>query len=485
MFTETARGALTTETRGQNSFYNTRNQGFAEQKVALLPKEFWEVPKTFEKQYRVIKFQAGLIPVLKHGTGDQKPHGSWANGYTAEETARMDELSNSGPALEDLDEILNSMQSPNPGLGDFRMIVENDQDMYESATEGIDERVAAALARNQEISPNHEFTAQEKSELYENVQRDMIDAYIDENSDDLHADYEASMGLGDTQKLLYEAQAFFEDIYNTEHAVENSAGEYVTSLSSEVTSVDALRNDVGGEYRDTIVLNGKITDDDDNFAGEFQRVFYKKDGVWMVEHSLLKIQDGYKGLGFGKQFIQRQEDWYAQRGFGAITVSTAWDGARVWARSGFDWDTRRIARDMIELNDNAANDPDFRIGTPVRKEFDALMSRVFSDYSSNESGWSGTKMRKMTEENFPLPSDFAMIGYSAKESSTYISPVTQEEKVEYTWAGQRFLQDRNLHYTKVLTAEGRNLFEGPIDRDGDGLVYDGTSREKPVSTVKS
>jgi hypothetical protein len=122
MFTETARGALTTETRGQNSFYNTRNQGFAEQKVALLPKEFWEVPKTFEKQYRVIKFQAGLTPVLKHQEHDQRTHGSWANGYTAEETARMDELQNYGPALEDLDEIINSMENPNPGMDDFRRI---------------------------------------------------------------------------------------------------------------------------------------------------------------------------------------------------------------------------------------------------------------------------------------------------------------------------------------------------------------------------
>jgi hypothetical protein len=50
MFTETARGALTTETRGQNSFFNNRGKQFADQKVALLPKEFWKVPATFVKQ---------------------------------------------------------------------------------------------------------------------------------------------------------------------------------------------------------------------------------------------------------------------------------------------------------------------------------------------------------------------------------------------------------------------------------------------------
>ena len=40
MFSPDARAALTTETRGQNSWYNTRGKGFAEQKVAILPKEY-------------------------------------------------------------------------------------------------------------------------------------------------------------------------------------------------------------------------------------------------------------------------------------------------------------------------------------------------------------------------------------------------------------------------------------------------------------
>ena len=42
MFSQDARAALTTETRGQNSWYNTRGK-FADQKVAILPKEYHEV----------------------------------------------------------------------------------------------------------------------------------------------------------------------------------------------------------------------------------------------------------------------------------------------------------------------------------------------------------------------------------------------------------------------------------------------------------
>ena len=45
MFSRPARAAMTTETRGQNSWYNTRGKKFAEQKVALLPEEFWDVPE--------------------------------------------------------------------------------------------------------------------------------------------------------------------------------------------------------------------------------------------------------------------------------------------------------------------------------------------------------------------------------------------------------------------------------------------------------
>ena len=53
------------------------------------------------------------------------------------------------------------------------------------------------------------------------------------------------------------------------------------------------------------------------------------------------------------------------------------------------------------------------------------------------------------------------------------------------WDGSNMLDDMNFKYVKVITAEGRNILDGPVDRDGDGLVYDGTAREKPAPTVNS
>jgi hypothetical protein len=74
-----------------------------------------------------------------------------------------------------------------------------------------------------------------------------------------------------------------------------------------------------------------------------------------------------------------------------------------------------------------------------------------------------------------------MIGYGNRTkvgTNEYGKPI-------YGWDGKDILDGLFLKYTKGLTQEGRTLNQGPIDRDGDGLVYDGTAREKPASAVNS
>jgi hypothetical protein len=89
---------------------------------------------------------------------------------------------------------------------------------------------------------------------------------------------------------------------------------------------------------------------------------------------------------------------------------------------------------------------------------------TFSDESGNEyPAWDSVK--SMKEDGFPLPAEFANIGYT---------------KGATEWAGRSLMYDLRLKYTKSLTAEGQKLLDGPIDHDGDGLVYDGTAREKPA-----
>jgi hypothetical protein len=96
MFTKKARGALTTETRGQNSWYNTRKNGFADQKVALLPEQYWEVPAVFAKHLA--------------GQHDQSTHGSWATGIAGKISEKTAGLKEQGVTQEFLSTGMNSIK---------------------------------------------------------------------------------------------------------------------------------------------------------------------------------------------------------------------------------------------------------------------------------------------------------------------------------------------------------------------------------------
>jgi len=475
MFTETARGALTTETRGQNSWYNTRGKGFAEQKVALLPKEFWEVPKTFEKSYKVIRFEPGLIPVLKHGEHDQSSHGNWARGISDEDEELINQMSTMGPAKED---ILNAIKGgEQAGYQDLIDYVNNDSEEYALATEGIDERVAERLAKLQEEFPNHEYTEQEKATIYEDVQAEMIQEHIDADDGSIAEAWQAENGGSFNPEDLH---GYFDEVYGMSHEVTDNAGNVATVLSSQTTNI----------YQDgeRLVIQGQVVDSDGNFAGEFQRSFYIEtnengEEVLVVEHDLFRMADEYQGSGFGTKFLAQQEAYYVSKEIDAINVGTAWDGARHWARAGFDFHPKYVEQSISEISSRIASNPlSYGADTEVGKEFDALMSRATNGYRRDSEGtptWDS--MKSMKEDNFPTPNDFAMIGYGNR-----VQVGTNEfGKPIYGWDGKDILSDLNLKYRKGLTQEGRTLNQGPIDRDGDGLVYDGTAREKPASAVNS
>jgi GNAT superfamily N-acetyltransferase len=444
------------------------------------------------KAYKVIRFEPGLIPVLKHQEHDQSTHGSWANqGYSEDEQRRISEMSSVGPALADLDAILDSVSAGGSmaGMDDLRLIVENDQGMYLDATEDIDARVEERLARLQEEFPNHEYTEQEKATIYEDTQREMIDAYIEDNSDDLQAEYAAGRGDGDTESLLSDAQVFFEEVYNTQVEVKNPSGGESGYLESVVSGMEIADHPYDGS-QNGIRVTGTILDSNGDYAGEFERTFFKENGEWQVEHNLFKVEDEYRGLGFGKDFLQRSEDWYTAVGVQNIELGTGWEGARHWARAGFDFNERYQQANMNSIlsamNTISEYRDDFKPGSPERIQFDALMSRATVDYVSDADGGQFTAIRSLDipSNDVPIPNDFAMLGYADRTPFEYTAG-NGEKRTGYTWAGERLLQDLNLKYKKSMTAEGRSLNQGPIDRDGDGMVYDGTPREKPASAVNS
>jgi hypothetical protein len=469
MFTEKARAALTTETRGQNSFFNNRGKQFADQKVALLPEEFWAVPATFSK-VKIIRFAAGLKPIFKHGEHDQSSHGNWARGVSAEDEALINDMEGRGPTLDDLEAAIGG--GDQPSLQDLVDFVNNDSSLYNNATEGIDERVAERLDSLQQEFPNHEYTEQEKSTIYDNVQTEMIDEYV--ANADLAGLWQDAQGESFNPEDLHGPM---DEVFGMTYEVKNAQGEVATTLSSSTTHMY-----VDGS---SLVVQGQIMDDAGFYAGEFQRSFFKsqdKDGneIWAVEHDLFKMEDEYAGVGFGSKFIAQQEAWYVAAGIGRIDVGTAWDGARHWAKAGFDFDERKMGENVRQLiHGRIFNSADFAEGSANRAEFDALVSRMVDGYNPAASSFNGAT-KPMTSDNFPIPHDFLMIGY-ADRFETDTNQITG--KPVYSWAGARLLEGLHMKYQKGLSKEGRTITQGPIDRDGDGLVYDGTPREKPAPTV--
>jgi len=485
MFTLKARAALTTETRGQNSFFNNRGKQFADQKVALLPEEFWSVPAVFQK-IKVIRFAAGLKPIFKHtggeahaGSDDQASHGNWARGISAEDEALIDQMSTMGPSKED---ILNSLvDAEQPDTSDLQMLVNNDAGLYEQATYGIEDRVEQAFQdakyEYEDQAASDQANEELRNRLYEKIQDEMVQEYIDYDEDGLSQLWREQEGVEDFNPE--DLHGAFDEVYGMSYDITNNAGEVVTTLSSETTNI----------YRDGGVLQiqGSVSDSEGNFAGEFQRSFYKEtndngEEVLVVEHDLFRVAEEYQGSGFGTKFLAQQEAYYVSKEIDAINVSTAWDGARHWARAGFDFNPKYLERNIVEIVDRANLMVEtLAIGSPARQEFDALMQRTVQTYGSDANGIAYNGLRSMKEDNFPTPNDFAMIGYGKRVQSG----TNEVGKPIYDWAGKQLLDGLNLKYRKGLTQEGRTLNQGPIDRDGDGLVYDGTVREKPVSAVNS
>jgi hypothetical protein len=432
------------------------------------------------KALKIIRFEAGLIPVLKHDAGghDQASHGNWARGVSAEDEALISQMEGVGPSLDDLE---NALRMPEmPDTSDLEMMVNNDRDLYETAIAGIEERVEEAFQEAkyeyEDIAARDKANEELRNRLYEKIQDEMVQEFIDNDDGSIAQLWQEQNGGGEFNPE--DLHGFMDEVFGVELEVKNSAGEQITLLTSATNNIylDGSR----------LVVQGQVADADGNYAGEFQRAFFKsqdKQGneIWAVEHDLFKMEDEYAGVGFGSKFIAQQEAWYVAAGIGRIDVGTAWDGARHWAKSGYDFDDRGMRQNVTELlKGRVFNSDSFPEGSPARAEFDSLISRMVTEYDPVNRSF-GT-IKPIDSDDFPIPNDFLMIGYSAREQ---INENQFTGKPVYSWAGARLLDNLNMKYQKGLSKEGRTIQQGPIDRDGDGLVYDGTPREKPAPTVNS
>jgi len=426
------------------------------------------------KTLKVIYFDYGLKPVLKHeGHEDQSSHGNWATGRSEEDVKRISEMKDKGPTLNNLDEALESFE----GVIDrdkARMLIDNESYLNDE----VEDRINMLITANEELS-GKPMSEEERLANYDDYRNQVVEDYIDQEPDFLeNYSQENQMGSIYEPQVTESMMQSLQEVYGLETTSVfrdgPRQGESVT-LTSTVEEVVVEGND--------IIIKSNILDDKGNQVNsdDVVRILSKDEttGTWSVEHKFLKLESEYRGLGFGSKFLQQSEDWYVAKGLTHITLNAGLvDGARHWANSGFDWNRDELSF-IVDTLETSFNEQEFNIDgnytelMPVSQKMfaeDLAKGREILGRMKDSSG----KIRDMKEDDFPTPKEFASLGASRPL-------VTKDGKS--TWAGKELLEGKYMPYMKVLTAEGQNLLSGPVDMDGDGLVYDGTPREKPVSSV--
>jgi GNAT superfamily N-acetyltransferase len=354
------------------------------------------------------------------------------------------------------------------------MLIDNESYLNDEVEDRINNLITTIEEQNGEP-----MSAAERLANYDDYRNQVVEDYIDQEPDFLeNYSQENQMGSIYEPQVTESMMQSLQEVYGLETTSVfrdgPRQGESVT-LTSTVEEVTVEGND--------IIIKSNILDDKGNQVNsdDVVRILSKDEttGTWSVEHKFLKLESEYRGLGFGSKFLQQSEDWYVAKGLTHITLNAGLvDGARHWANSGFDWNRDELSF-IVDTLETSFNEQEFNIDgnytelMPVSQKMfaeDLAKGREILGRMKDSSG----NIRDMKEDDFPTPKEFASLGASRPL-------VTKDGKS--TWAGKELLEGKYMPYMKVLTAEGQNLLSGPVDMDGDGLVYDGTPREKPVSSV--
>jgi len=427
-----------------------------------------------QSRSKVIYFDYGLKPVLKHdGHDDQSSHGNWATGRSEEDVKRISEFKDRGPSINLLNETLEEIE-PTLDRDKAKMMIDNDRKLNAE----VENRIASLVATIEEQN-GEPMSEEDRLDNYDDYRNQVIEEYMDEEPDSLDNFSQREYG-----ESIYEPKPIdaLKESLNDVYGLETTAtfrdgdrqGESIT-LTSSVDEVTVAGNVIRVVTNIRDEMGNPLNDD------EIIRYLVKNEetGTWSAEHSLLRVNKEFRGLGFGSKFLQQSEDYYVAKGFTHIELNAGLqDGARHWANSGFDWNRDKLTFSIDTLNDafdRRQSDIDLDLTelnaeSKIRYSEDLQKGREILSRMTDGNG----NIRDMKEDDFPTPKEFASLGAD--------KPLVRTDGTT-TWSGKELLAREYLPYMKVLTAEGQNLLSGPIDMDGDGLVYDGTPREKPVSSV--
>ncbi|MEV0106785.1 hypothetical protein AB0H42_10670 [Nocardia sp. NPDC050799] len=98
-------------------------------------------------------------------------------------------------------------------------------------------------------------------------------------------------------------------------------------------------NDFGEEK---LYLDADITDHDGTHVGSFSRSF-RRDGTGdlVVTNEYMKLKESYQRKGFARALSSSLHEYYRRSGVVRVEVKTELDGGVVWAKEGYQWNTRR------------------------------------------------------------------------------------------------------------------------------------------------
>lgn len=366
-------------------------------------------PSWMGKAFKIIHKHLG-------GAHDQKAHGRGKGGGESgwgDRQKEIDAMASAGPSRDALE------GGASGGMSDDELRERIAEDFAESIEEDarlyVEEQMASEGWVDNSDDPDYEEpligkTYQEEfDERLEGVREEVTDSYVDGYGEEYRNQATEDLGL--------DADAFNE-VYGTTHTGITPDGREIT-LQAQVENVYVNRWD------ESIDVDGTIYDADGNWAGEFQRKFFRDEsGDMVVEHALLRIEDDYQGTGFSKVFNRTAENYYISHGVNKVDIHAALDvGGYAWAKQGFDWAPKGGATSNVKRRfDDVLSSPS--LPASVRRSGESLRARL--DLPSSDP-------------DYPTPREVASWGYVQGAS---------------TWPGKQTLLGSDWFGQKSLTPSG-------------------------------
>jgi GNAT superfamily N-acetyltransferase len=169
-----------------------------------------------------------------------------------------------------------------------------------------------------------------------------------------------SEGLEFTEKLQEVKAIVADGAYSTEVSPEDewqrtwpdmevTMAEYVDgayNFTDEQSGLEARVEQVGIDGDGQVLIQGYVYDAEDNQVGKFKRDLNPDDK--MVHNAYFKLNEEYRGSGFGRRYYQHQEDAAMIAGFEKIEINANIDvGGYAWARMGYSFDPNQDSAEEI------------------------------------------------------------------------------------------------------------------------------------------